>query len=70
MVKEYEEAKESQHRQAAIMNTVQLLEKLVNRLSPWYIRHEKLVSVLVSLVGILSGIITIVATIVSIVRGK
>jgi hypothetical protein len=24
------------------MNVVQLLEKLTTRLSPWYVRHEKL----------------------------
>ena len=57
-------------RQAAIMNVVQLLEKLTNRLSPWYVRHEKLLAVVVSAVGILSGVTTVAASIVNMTRTK
>ena len=70
MVKEYQESKESPYRQAALMNAVQLLEKLVVRLSPWYVRHEKLIALIVSLVGIISGVTAILSTIVGMLRDK
>jgi serine/threonine-protein kinase len=60
MWREYGSAKESKDRQAALMNAVQLLEKLTQRLSPWYVRHEKLVAFLVSAVGILGGLAKVV----------
>jgi hypothetical protein len=70
MVKEFQEAKEAQFRQAAIMNVVQLLEKLTTRLSPWYVRHEKLIALAVTVLGILSGITTVAKTIVDMKSGK
>ena len=70
MVKEFQAAKEAQLRQAAIMNVVQLLEKLTNRLSPWYVRHEKLIALAVTAVGILSGVTTVTASIVSMTKAK
>jgi serine/threonine protein kinase len=59
MWQEFRTAKEPQHRQSALMNVVQLLEKLTQRLSPWYVRHEKLVAFVVSAVGVLSGFLKI-----------
>lgn len=70
MVKEYEQAKETPHRHAALMNVVQLLEKLVSRLSPWYVRHEKLVALMVAMIGILSGAATITINIINVTKGK
>ncbi|HMG35715.1 MAG TPA: serine/threonine-protein kinase [Blastocatellia bacterium] len=70
MVKEYEESRDSQHRQAAVMNAVQIVEKLKLRLSPWYVTHEKLVTTLVALVGVLSGATAIATAIVNLVKGK
>jgi predicted Ser/Thr protein kinase len=70
MVKEFQEAKEGQSRQAAIMNVVQLLEKLTTRLSPWYVRHEKLIALSVTVLGIVTGITTVVKTVVDIKAGK
>ena len=52
------------------MNVVQLLEKLTNRLSPWYVRHEKLLAVAVSAVGIISGLTTAAASIIKMAKGN
>lgn len=70
MVKEFQEAREAQMRQAAIMNVLQLLEKLTNRQSPWYVRNEKSLAVLVTVVGILSGVTTVAVSIVNMIRTK
>jgi hypothetical protein len=55
MLKEYESAKESDNRQAALMNVVQITDKLRDRLCPWYVKHEKVVALLGSGVGVISG---------------
>jgi len=70
MVTEFQDAREDQTRQAAIMNVVQLLEKLTTRLSPWYVRYEKLLAVMVSAVGILSGVTAVATSIIKIAKGK
>jgi len=70
MLREYEAAVESQNRQAALMNVAQLLDKLMVRLSPWYIRHEKLIAFAISFVGVLSGTASIVASLVKMVHGR
>jgi serine/threonine protein kinase len=70
MVSEFQGAEEGQMRQAAIMNVVQLLEKLTARLSPWYVRHEKLLAVAVTAVGIVSGVTTAAASIVKLFKGQ
>jgi len=69
MVKEYENAKESKDRQSALMNAVSILEKLTQRLSPWYVRHDKLVAFVVSSVGILLSLVTIIMNIAKIKKG-
>jgi hypothetical protein len=58
MVKEYGSARKFDDRQKALMNAIAILDKLGPKLSPWYVRHEKLVATGVSLVGILSGLAT------------
>lgn len=55
MLKEYEEAKDGKDRREALMNVATLLEKVTARLSPWYVRYEKLLTVLSTSVGILGG---------------
>ncbi|MFI5175603.1 MAG: serine/threonine protein kinase [Terriglobia bacterium] len=62
MVREYESARESRDKQSALMNVAQLLEKLMPRLSPWYIRHEKLIAFMISFLGIVSGLVTAAAS--------
>jgi hypothetical protein len=69
MVHEYDHAKESSDRQAALMNTAQLLEKLMQRLSPWYVRHDKAIAFAVSAVGIVAGVVKIVSDIVRLAAG-
>lgn len=56
MVAEYEQATDSDDRQKALMNAMTLLEKLSQRLAPWYVRNDKLIPALVGLVGVISGI--------------
>ncbi len=58
MIGEYEKAKASDDRQKALMNLVELVDKLQKRLSPWYVRYEKLVAFGVGAVTIISGIST------------
>jgi hypothetical protein len=58
MVREYQDARESGDRQSALMNLITLVGELQRRLSPWYVRHEKAVSVGVGVVGIASGLAT------------
>jgi serine/threonine protein kinase len=70
MINEYQVARSSSDRQAALMNVVQLLEKLRIRISPWYVKQEKLVTFLVSSVGIISGIVSIILSILKVVNGS
>ncbi len=63
MMGEYRGAASSNERQAALMNAAQLLEKLMSRLSPWYVRQEKALAFAVSLVGVLTGVVSLVASI-------
>jgi hypothetical protein len=70
MVKEYGAATQSDDRQKALMNAVTVLEKLMVRLSPWYVRHEKLIATAVSVVGIISGIAAAIASVAKVVQGK
>jgi hypothetical protein len=69
MVREYDQAKASSERQAALMNTAQLLEKLMTRLSPWYVRHDKAIAATVSAIGIVAGVLKIVTDVLSLLRG-
>lgn len=69
MVKEYDGAKKFDDRQKALMNAVAILEKLEPKLSPWYVRHDKLIASVVSLVGILTGLATVAQSVAKLVRG-
>ncbi len=48
MWQEYKDAKESKDRVSALMSAVDLIEKLSQRLSPWYVRYEKAITGTVS----------------------
>jgi len=69
MVEEFTAAKAFDDRQKALMNAVVLLEKLMPKLSPWYVRHDKLVGFAVTLVGLLSGLTTVVQNLVKLIKG-
>ena len=70
MVGEFQGAASSNERQAALMNAAQLLEKLMSRLSPWYVRHEKALAFAVSLVGVLTGVASLVASVLKLLGAK
>jgi hypothetical protein len=70
MVREFQETHEAPHRQNALMNVVVLLEKISIKLSPWYVRHDKLVAATVALVGILSGLTTITVAVINTIKEK
>lgn len=59
MVQEYQTAKDTGDRQAALFKTAELLQKLMDRLSPWYVRYEKLLVFLLTGIGVVSGVISI-----------
>ncbi|MBX2814277.1 MAG: serine/threonine protein kinase [Myxococcales bacterium] len=63
MVKDFEVLSEPGDRRAALIEIVGLIERLTQRLSPWYVRHEKLLTTLVSTMGIGSGIVTLLSTV-------
>jgi hypothetical protein len=66
MLKEYEAAKDCQDRMAALMNAMQLMEKLRARFSPWYVQYEKMITITVALIGVASGIASIAASLAQI----
>jgi tRNA A-37 threonylcarbamoyl transferase component Bud32 len=69
MVKEYNSARKFDDRQKALMNAIAILDKLGPKLSPWYVRHEKMVATGVSMVGIISGLATAATSVAKLVRG-
>ena len=44
MIGEYDKANASLDRQGALMKAVELMEKLQRRMTPWYVRHQALLS--------------------------
>jgi hypothetical protein len=56
LVQEYDRAKKSSDRQEALVRAVSLMEKLVEKLEPWYLRHQKAMTWGISVVGSLAGI--------------
>jgi len=69
MVEEYGHARSFDDGQKALMNAITILDRLGPRLSPWYVRHEKLVATGVSLVGIVSGLATAVQSVAKVWKG-
>jgi serine/threonine protein kinase len=70
MVEEFHTARAFDDRQKALMNAVTLLDKLMPKLSPWYIRNDKLIGFAVTLVGILSGLAAVAENIAKLVKGS
>jgi hypothetical protein len=66
MVGEYQAATKFDDRHAALVTAVDFMEKLSTRLSPWYVRHDKLIAFIVSAVGIASGLVTMIDTLLRI----
>lgn len=52
LMTEYEVASESSDRQAALMNSVQLLDKLTVAITPWYVRYANAIVVAVFTVSL------------------
>ena len=69
MVEEYSEARAFDDRQKALMNAVALLEKLMPKLSPWYVRNDKLIGFVVTLVGLLSGLTAVAQNLAKMIKG-
>ncbi|MGH3884259.1 MAG: hypothetical protein ACRDRC_12770, partial [Pseudonocardiaceae bacterium] len=61
MIHEYEAAKESSERQAALLNVVALMEKLQAHFSPWHVRHKDAIATCVAVVGALAGVASVVS---------
>ncbi|MGH3987263.1 MAG: serine/threonine-protein kinase [Pseudonocardiaceae bacterium] len=61
MIHEYEAAKESSERQAALLNVVALMEKLQAHFSPWHVRHKDAIVTCVAVVGALAGVASVVS---------
>jgi serine/threonine protein kinase len=70
MVEEFRSATVFDDRQKALMNAVTLLDKLMPKLSPWYVRHDKLIGLIVTLVGILSGLAAVAENLAKLVKGS
>jgi serine/threonine-protein kinase len=59
MIEDLQHARDFEDRQRALTTAVEFLEKLMDRLSPWYIRYEKLVTAVVAMLGIVPGLVTL-----------
>lgn len=59
MVHEYREAEDSRDRQEALLKAVDLLGRLTDRMTPWYVRYQSFLAFLVSAIGVISGVISI-----------
>ena len=70
MVDEYGASTTFDDRQKALMNAVALLEKLNAKLSPWYVRYDKLIAFVVTLVGVVSGLVTILQNAAKLIKGS
>ena len=62
MLHEYRDAKDSEDRRDALEKTVNLLDKLTNRMTPWHVRYQSVLAFFVTDVGFISGVISIVSS--------
>ncbi len=69
MIDEYEAAQASSDRQQALMNTVDLVDRLHTKASPWYVRKKELIAVAVSLLGIVTGTVEVLRAVLSLGSG-
>jgi hypothetical protein len=63
MLDEYRNASSFEDRKSALVTAIDFLEKLTTRLSPWYIKYEKLIVILVSMTGLITGFLKIIDTV-------
>jgi hypothetical protein len=74
LVLEYDRAKKSSDRQEALVKAVTLMEKLVEKLQPWYVRHQKAitwgVTAMGSVVGIAKSVVDILVKTGGIAAGR
>ena len=68
MVREYDDAKESSDKQQALVRATELLEKLLEKTSPWYVRNSKWVVAAASLVGLIGGASKLVGEALALLR--
>jgi serine/threonine protein kinase len=64
LVGEYANAATSGDKQSALMNATELLDKLMGKLGPWYVRQEKLLTVTIAVLGALTGLATALRSLV------
>jgi hypothetical protein len=64
LVGEYSTASNSGDKQSALMNATELLDKLMGRIGPWYVRQEKLLTVAIAVLGGLTGLATALKSLV------
>ncbi|MGH3903792.1 MAG: serine/threonine-protein kinase [Pseudonocardiaceae bacterium] len=61
MIREYEEARDSSERQAALLNVVALMEKLQAHFSPWHVRHKEAIATAIAVLGTLTGVAAVLS---------
>jgi hypothetical protein len=64
LVGEYATASSSGDKQTALMNATELLDKLMCKIGPWYVRQEKLLTVAIAVLGGLTGLATALKSLV------
>jgi hypothetical protein len=65
LVGEYSAAANSGDKQSALMNATELLDKLMGRIGPWYVRQEKLLTVTIAVLGGLTGLATALKSLIA-----
>lgn len=60
MLEEYQGAMDSADRRDALAKSADLLEKLMDRMTPWYVRYQKLLVMLTTGLGVVTGTLSIV----------
>lgn len=56
MLHEYETGNDSGERQTALLNIVELMEKVQARLAPWHVRHRDAITLTIGVVGAATGV--------------
>jgi len=59
MLHEYQSAEQAGDRHNALLKSADLLERLIDRMTPWYVRYEKLLVFFVTATGLVSGLLSL-----------
>lgn len=70
MVTEYRQSTSSGERQDALMKAVEILDKLSAKLSPWYVRREKQIAFLLTLVTLASATVGLVQALIALAEQR